>query len=83
MIGPPRVIFDGALQPEYALATGFQPYSVLLGDVNGDGHVNGLDVNPFVAAVISGNYSHNADVNGDSFVNGLDVAPFIATVISQ
>ena len=45
----------------------------LLGDMNGDHYVNGLDVDPFVEAVLGGPYDMNADVNRDGLVNGLDV----------
>jgi hypothetical protein len=54
---------------------------ILLGDVNGDGEVNGLDVEPFVELVTSGTYQAEGDMNGDSVVNGLDVDPFVTTVV--
>ena len=50
---------------------------ILLGDVNGDGVVNLLDVAPFVEAVTSGMYIPAADVNQDGAVDLLDVAPFV------
>lgn len=51
---------------------------VLLGDVNGDGQVNLLDVAPFVELVSSGGFQAEADINGDGVVNLLDVGPFVA-----
>jgi hypothetical protein len=54
------------------------PSTVLKGDVNGDGLVNLLDVQPFVAAVASGTFIPEADCNCDGVVNLLDVAPFVA-----
>ncbi len=51
---------------------------VLLGDLNGDGQVNLLDVSPFVDAVVSGTFIPEADINGDGEVNLLDIAPFVA-----
>jgi Tol biopolymer transport system component len=51
------------------------------GDMNGDGHVNGLDVDPFVEVLLSGPYQPEADMNEDQVVNGLDVDPFVAAVI--
>jgi hypothetical protein len=59
--------------PEPSLAT--------LGDVNLDGEVNGLDVDPFVDHVTAGAYQDEADMNEDQVVNGLDVAPFVAAVV--
>ena len=50
----------------------------VLGDVNCDGVVNLLDVNPFIAALSSGQYNEKADTNQDGVVNLLDVEPFIA-----
>jgi hypothetical protein len=52
-----------------------------LGDVNLDGVVNGLDVDPFVGLVTSGGFQTEADMNGDGAVNGLDVDPFVAAVV--
>ena len=54
--------------------------SVLLGDVNLDGNVNLLDVDPFVEVVTSGKFQAEADTNEDGMVNLLDVDPFIALV---
>ena len=50
---------------------------ILLGDVNGDGVVNLLDVQPFVDAISTGTYIPEADINQDGVVNLLDVQPFI------
>jgi hypothetical protein len=53
----------------------------LLGDVNLDGEVNGLDVDPFVEVLLSSSYQPEADMNEDQVVNGLDVDPFVAVVL--
>ena len=50
---------------------------VLHGDVNLDGEVNLLDVDPFINVLSSGEYQAEADVNKDGVVNLLDVAAFI------
>ena len=50
-------------------------FEVLRGDVNGDGEVNGLDVDPFVDVLLNGPPSATADMNADGSVNGLDVDP--------
>lgn len=55
------------------------------GDVNFDGEVNGLDIDPFVEVLLNGTNDDAtrviADMNTDGEVNGLDVAPFTAAVI--
>ena len=48
-----------------------------LGDVNQDGNVNLLDVQPFVAAISAGLFITEADINCDGQVNLLDVTPFV------
>ncbi len=48
-----------------------------LGDVNGDGIVSLLDVNPFVALLTGGGFQCEADVNEDGVVNLSDVNPFV------
>ena len=57
------------------------PEPPLLGDINGDGNVDGLDVDRFVALVLKGNFLVAADMNQDGQVNGLDVDPFVAAVV--
>ncbi len=56
---------------------------ILLGDVNLDTVVNGLDVDPFVDRLIGGVYLAEADMNEDGEVNGLDVDPFVAAVVGS
>ena len=51
--------------------------AILLGDVNGDGEVNLLDVAPFVTAIANGTFIPEADINQDGTVDLLDVAPFV------
>ncbi|MEM9410961.1 MAG: S8 family serine peptidase [Planctomycetota bacterium] len=47
------------------------------GDVNCDGQVNLLDVEPFVDLISTGEYSAKADFDEDGVVGLLDVAPFV------
>jgi hypothetical protein len=55
--------------------------TVLLGDVNLDQVVNGLDVDPFVDVLLNGPCQAEADMNEDAEVNGLDVDLFVAAVV--
>jgi hypothetical protein len=52
-------------------------YGFVLGDLNGDGLINLLDVAPFITALVTGKYLPAADINGDGVVNLLDVQPFV------
>lgn len=56
---------------------------VVLGDVNGDGVVNFLDIAPFITILTSGDLKNEADVNQDGAVDFLDIAPFIAVLSNQ
>ena len=48
-----------------------------IGDVNCDGAVDLLDVEPFVTLVTNGQFDAKADINQDGSVNLLDVEPFV------
>lgn len=50
----------------------------LLGDVNGDGKITLLDVQPFVDLIANLEFSLAADINQDGAVNLLDVSGFVA-----
>ena len=52
----------------------------LLGDINGDGTVNLLDVQPFVDLIANGGFLKQADINGDGNVNLLDVSGFVELI---
>lgn len=54
---------------------------LVLGDMNYDGEVNDLDVDPFVHAVINDPFNVRGDMNGDGVVTGLDVDPFVAALV--
>jgi hypothetical protein len=56
-------------------------FAPTLGDMNHDGVVNGLDVDPFVDVLLNGSFDPSADMNRDAQVNGLDVDPFVDAVI--
>ena len=54
-----------------------QDSGLLLGDVNLDGSVNLLDVQPFIDLIASAGFQLEADINQDGAVNLLDVAGFV------
>ena len=69
---------DGVPSVAKWLQVGSDIGGVLLGDVNLDGTVNLLDVQPFVNRVSMGQFQEEADTNQDGVVNLLDVQPFVA-----
>ena len=48
-----------------------------LGDINCDGSLDLLDVDPFVTLLANGMFEPKADMNCDGFVDLLDVQPFV------
>ena len=48
------------------------------GDVNCDGMINLLDIEPFVDLLSTGGFDPKADINQDGFVNLLDIEGFVA-----
>ena len=54
-----------------------------MGDVNGDGFVDFLDISPFISALSTGEFQSEADINEDDQVNFLDISPFIGLLIGQ
>ena len=53
------------------------PSPLLLGDVNGDGTVNFLDISPFIAVLSNSQFQEEADIDGSGVVDFLDIGPFI------
>ena len=65
----------------FDVAREFIELSFLLGDANGDGVVDLLDVGPFIDILISGQFQPASDINQDGVVDLLDVDPFIQILI--
>ena len=72
-----QVIYDPTPYGEYTYLGFLVGDSILLGDVNCDGFVNLLDIQPFVNLLSSGGFVEKADINQDGLVNLLDVQPFV------
>ena len=54
---------------------------VLIGDTNGDGILNVLDVVTMVSLVLGGGYAAAADMNGDGTLNVLDVVLLVGIIL--
>jgi len=75
-----------AVDPDSPLED-FTAPDVLAGDLNGDGEVNNLDINPFVLALTDPTAFEQqfdvdpaaaGDINGDGQLNNLDINPFVS-----
>jgi hypothetical protein len=53
------------------------------GDVNGDGVVNGTDIQAVINCILAGEYDAKADVNADEVVNGTDIQEIINIILGQ
>ena len=53
------------------------------GDVNGDGVVDGADIQEVINTILSGEYVENADVNKDQVVDGADIQEVINVILGN
>ena len=57
------------------------------GDIDGDGEVNGLDINKLINIVLgkasADSFGGNADLNGDGDINGLDINALINIILGK
>ena len=56
--------------------------ATLRGDVNGDGVVNGTDIQAVINVIVDGEYDEKADVNEDGQVNGTDIQEVINIIVN-
>ena len=69
---------DGSLAPMKTLTSGL--YGIRLGEMNGDGYLDGVDFSAFqndvYSSAYSGLYLLNGDFNGDTYVDASDFSVF-------
>ena len=53
------------------------------GDLNGDGKVNGTDIQAVINVIVDEEYSEKADVNKDNKVNGTDIQEIINIIVNE
>jgi hypothetical protein len=73
---------DNILIEKIPLGTPPTPVTVK-GDVNGDGIVNGTDIQAVINFIVAGEYDAKADVNEDQVVNGTDIQEIINIIVGQ
>lgn len=59
----------------------FGPYEAIRGDVNGDGVVNGTDIQVIINLIVDGEYDELADINKDGVINGTDIQEVINIIV--
>lgn len=57
------------------------PTDEIKGDVNGDGIVNGTDIQAVINCIVAGENDEKADVNQDGIVNGTDIQEVINIIV--
>ena len=72
------IYWNGTMWQSYA---GSEPER-LRGDVNGDGVVNGTDIQAIINAIVEGEYDEKTDVNEDGTVNGTDIQEVINIIVN-
>lgn len=75
---------DSAENFEFIVWHGSQPAAVedIKGDVNGDGVVNGTDIQAVINFIVAGTFDKSADVNEDGQVNGTDIQEIINIIVA-
>ena len=75
---------DSAENFEFIVWHGSQPAAVedIKGDVNGDGVVNGTDIQAVINFIVAGEFDAKADVNEDGKVNGTDIQEITNIIVS-
>ena len=66
----------------------FGPYvpeeePAIIGDTNGDGVVNGTDIQEIINLIVAGKYDESADINKDGKVNGTDIQEIINIIVNK
>ena len=74
-------VFSGDMSKVTTYTIAVKQQSALRGDVNGDGIVNGTDIQAVINFIVAGQYDENPDVNKDGQVNGTDIQEVINIIV--
>ena len=66
----------------YGLTVQIDSKNAITGDVNGDGVVNGTDIQAIINLIVAGEYDAKADVNNDGTINGTDIQEVINIIVN-
>ena len=54
----------------------------IIGDINGDGQLNVMDIVLIINQILSGEYHANSDLSGDGLLNILDIIQLINLILT-
>jgi hypothetical protein len=74
-----KPIYDIVQNTDYSVSFKFM---YTRGDVNGDGVINGTDIQYVINLIVSDQYDVRADVNEDGLVNGTDIQEIINIIVN-
>lgn len=81
IVGATTMAVDYAFGGQNAAGTPNDDFFRLLGDANGDGFRNGIDLNSIIPSLFNPNeYRFDLDTNGDGSINGIDLNDLIPTI---
>ncbi|PAY18553.1 hypothetical protein CKO51_15790 [Rhodopirellula sp. SM50] len=81
IVGTTTMAVDYAFGGQNAAGTPNDDFFRLLGDANGDGFRNGIDLNSIIPSLFNPNeYRFDLDTNGDGSINGIDLNDLIPTI---
>ena len=78
-----KTLTDQRILNDPKFSNPFLDSKIIIGDVNRDGFINGLDIVPFVNALVDGIYQFEADIDLDGRVNLLDVDLFVDLLLGN
>ncbi|MCS7466604.1 choice-of-anchor I family protein [Stieleria sp. ICT_E10.1] len=82
--GATAMAVDYAFGGHDASGTPNDDFFRLLGDANGDGFRNGIDLNSIIPSLFNPNeYRFDLDTNGDGSINGIDLNDLIPTIFGS
>ncbi|MBD3407768.1 MAG: hypothetical protein GF411_16740 [Candidatus Lokiarchaeota archaeon] len=83
---PIKVKAKDSYDQQSSWSESLQIHVIMLGDMNDDGAINGIDIEPFVMALTNPqDYQQQfemnphlvGDINGDGILNAMDIDPFV------
>jgi len=82
-----NAIYFGGFDPNGFLSTNkawiYKKTNIIIGDINGDGILNILDVIQLIDIILNNEYLQNGDINQDDILNILDVIQLVNIILNN